>query len=597
MNHFFKYDLPWSEGTDPLAIELQFIKSGGYLTVKGKSYGAGMFQHLMNARALIWPDRYCHEWLELMYKEFCRNDISICLGSASCGKTSTASEYVLLRYWANPQKTLVILSTIDLDKLETGVFGEVKMLWQMGKKRYPWLAGNLLQYKHAITTDNIEDGVRDMRRGIKGVPCFIGGKKWVGLGKLAGVKQENIILLADELQFMAEVFIPSWPNLFSNGHVKIIGSGNPRHDPDDQLGQAAEPENGWGSIPEPTETTVWATRFMGGRCVNLVGTDSPNFRLARQGKPEIYQGLIGTAYAKRIAHDWRQDSPEYYTQVLGVMKFNLASDRVITRQLCRDHFAADHAVWAGAPRTKVLGLDPSYGGGDACIEVIVEFGEMQDGLIGVEVVAVKKIQLSAKPDKSIEDQIADEVAGDLERHDIPVRNAFYDPYGKGTLGFAFARRFGRDCPIPVDSGGRPTERPVRQDLMVEEKDGRRRPKKCSEHYGKFVSEAWFSVRYCIEANQLRGLPDDVMMEGCGRKYATIPGNRIDVESKDKLKDRVGKSPNKMDALAVAIEGCRQRGFVIGILGPEGSSSDNDAFFEEEARRHKEAIRSRLLEHV
>ena len=584
-----------------LAIEFDAIVRGGRWTDEnGRECGQGLFEHFMRARALLWPDRYRHEWTDLLYQNFIKNDITIMMGCASSQKTSHAAEYVLLRYWMAPMNTLVVVSTIDMDKLDTGVFGEIKMLWERGRELWPWLSGNLLEHRRFISSDNIEEGdVRDFRRGIIGKPCYLGGR-WVGLGKLAGTKQENIIFLADELQFMAETFIHSWPNLFSNGNVKIIGSGNPKHDPDDQLGSAAEPKEGWASIGEPTTTTTWPTRHLGGVCVNLVGTDSPNFKAVSRGEREPYPKLIGPRFADRIAHDWGADSPEFYSQVKGVMRIDMAVKRVITRMLCREHGALGKVIWSGKPTTKVMGLDPSYGGGDACIEVILEWGEDVSGEEIIRVASWKQIKLDIKKEKSVEDQIADVVFEDLEREKIPYQNAFYDPYGKGTIGYAFSRRFpqGR-CPIPVDSGGKPTSRPVRSGLFVDEvgNSGQvtKRLKRCDEHYSKFVSEAWFSVRYVIEANQMRELPEDMMLEGCGRKYDTVAGNKIEVEPKDDMKERGLKSPNKFDALAVALEGARQRGFTIGKLSNAVvNETDDDDYFAQEAKRWKDTIQSKLL---
>jgi len=594
------YPDTWSD----LAIEFNAIVSGGHwLNAKGQKCGLGLFGHFMAARKLIWPERYRHEWTDLLYRNFIANDITIMMGCASSQKTSHAAEYVLLRYWMSPENTLIVVSTIDMDKLDTGVFGEIKMLWEKGRDRYPWLSGNLLEHRRFISSDNIEEGdVRDFRRGIIGKPCYTGGR-WVGLGKLAGTKQENIIFLADELQFMAETFIHSWPNLFSNGNVKIIGSGNPKHDPDDQLGTAAEPKEGWGSIGEPTATTTWKTRHLGGVCVNLVGTDSPNFRAADKGEKEPYPKLIGPRFAERIAHDWGADSPEYYSQVKGVMRIDMAVKRVITRMLCREHGALGKVIWSGKPTTKVMGIDPSYGGGDACIEVIIEWGEDVAGVEIIRVASWKQIKLNVSKDKSVEDQIADVVFEDLEREKIPFQNCFYDPYGKGTMGFAFSRRFpqGRS-PIPVDSGGKPTPRPVRAGLFVDESDTfgitTKRLKRCDEHYSKFVSEAWFSVRYVIEAGQMRDFPESIMLEMCGRKYDTVAGNKIEVEPKDEMKDRGLKSPNEADALCVALEGARQRGFKIGQLSNSVvTDKEEDDFFAEEAKKWKDTIRSKLLKYA
>lgn len=594
-----RYGALWEEKWSPLHIELACIALGGTWTDEvGKTCGKGSFHHFMEARALLWPNRYRHRWTELMYQEFIKNDITILVGCASSQKTSHAAEFVLINYWARPENTLVILSTITMDKLDTAVFGEVKMLWKAGRERFPWLAGNLLEHKRAIVTDNLKTtATRDMRRGIIGRPLYVGGK-YVGLGVLAGTKQEYVFYLCDELQFCAETFIESWPNLFSNGAVKIIGSGNPKHDPDDQLGIAAEPKDGgWPSVADNDRTATWDTQFQGGRCVNLVGTDSPNFD-APEGTPDLYPKLIGRRFVARVAHDWGENSPKYFEQAKGVMRIDMADKRVITRQICREHFAQTKAVWAGSALTRVYGLDPSYGGGDDCIGIALEFGAGDGGLMLIRVMAVHRILIDMRKDRSAEDQVADAVAIDLREYGIATEDAFYDPYGKGTIGYAFARKFGDVSPIPVDSGGKPTDRPVRQDLYVyDEAKGTRRHKKCSEHYSKFVTEAWFSVRYTVEADQLRELPNDVMLEGCARRYTEVGGNKIEVEPKDEYKLRMKHSPNKFDALAIALEGARQRGFLIAKLGAEvvGSSNDDD-WFDKEAREYSEAIQSRLLVH-
>ena len=603
MSEFERYGLMWPEGTEPLTVELSCIAKGGRWMGQTKECGLGMLDHLMNARKLIWPDRYRHRWTDLMYSEFIQNDITILLGAASTQKTSHASEFCLLNYWARPFQTMVVLSTVNMGKMDIGVWAEMKMLWDEGKKRHSWLAGHVIEYKRAIATDDIEVGQRDFRRGIISRPCYVGGK-WVGLGTLAGAKQEWLFYLCDELQFMAEAFSRSWPHLFSNGRVKIIGSGNPKHDPDDQLSIAAEPKEGWNSHGEPTKTEVWNTKYLGGRCINLVGTDSPNFEVPEGVKPP-YPKLIDRNFAARIAHDHGPGSFEFYQLVKGVMRMAFASARVITRQLCRDHHALEKSEWKDNKRTAVYCLDPTYGGDDRCVGMPLWFGE---DINGVEILQVGPYRVfpfdlregSPKP----EDQVATTLSEELRVYGIDPTDCFYDSCGKGTLGGAFARTFGSRSPVAVDAGAKPSKRPVRSGLYVDEDDGTKRLKRCDEHYSKFVSELWFSVRYAIEAEQIRELPEDVMVEGCARIYEMVGGNKIEVEpksdpkKKEDLKRRLGKSPDLFDCLAIGVEGARQRGFTIAALGADVDlANGDDSFFEEEAKEYEDAIKSQLLTHT
>lgn len=603
MGSFERYNLIWDDAERDLGIELHCIAKGGKWIQDGAECGAGMLEHLMNARKLIWPDRYRHRWTDLMYSEFIKNDITILMGAAGTQKTSHASEYCLINYWARPHNTLVILSTVNMQKMDIGVWAEMKMLWEQGRNRYDWLAGHVIDYKRSIATDNIEVGQRDFRKGVISRPCYSGGK-WVGLGVLAGVRQEYLFYLCDELQFMQESFSKSWPHLFANGNVKIIGSGNPKHDPEDQLAVAAEPIEGWNAMPEPQATKCWDTKYMGGRCVNLVGTDSPNFEVP-EGTPAPYPKLISRSFAQRLAHDHGLDSFEYYRLVKGVMKVAFASSRVITRQLCREHRAMDKAEWASPERTAVYGLDPSYGGEDRCVGMPLFFGTGIDGNQILQIGSYRVFQFdlregAAKP----EDQLAEILDEELKVYGIDPRDCFYDSCGKGTLGGAFVRRFGIRCPIAVDSGAKCSERPVRRDLYVDEKDGSRRPMTCREYYSKFVSEMWFSVRLAIEANQIRELPEDVMAEGCARIYKLVAGNKIQVEpktndkEKEDLRRRLGKSPDLFDCLAIAVEGARQRGFSIDALGSDiDAARGDDKFFDEEETEYRTAISERLLVHV
>ena len=87
-----------------------------------------------------------------------------------------------------------------------------------------------------------------------------------------------------------------------------------------------------------------------------------------------------------------------------------------------------------------------------------------------------------------------------------------------------SKLFSPDCNA-VNFGGSPTKRPVSSDEYVIDKDsGAKRLKRCDEHYIKFVTELWFSVRLVVMSRQMRNLPRDVADEStCAsgpRKRAT-----------------------------------------------------------------------------
>tara|TARA_R110000868_G_scaffold116263_1_gene309746 strand:- start:2962 stop:4767 length:1806 start_codon:yes stop_codon:yes gene_type:complete len=565
-----KYNTLWKDGTHPLEIELTCIRYGGRWTVKGKPCGDGLFAHYMNARKLIWPERYRHKWTDIIYDQVLKNSITIFMGPASSQKTSHLSEMVNIAYQASPHNTAILVSSTTREKLRGAVFSEIAMLWQQGKSRFPFWAGHPIEYKMMITTDDVEQvDIRDERKGIIAKACFKGqensSSNYVGLGVFAGIKQENFWFLADELQFMAPTFLDCIPNMRSNtggGGLKVIGSGNPNHDPESQLSIIAEPLDGWASVENNTKTSIWPIKLHGGVCVNFIGIDSPNF----DQDEDIYPKLIGHQFERLMRHDRGLGSPQYESQVMGRNKMALAKSRVITREICRDGKAHDKAVWQGTERIKVHYCDPAYGGGDRCISGWAEFGTEFGGHQIIRISPPRIVKVDVKLKASPEDQIAASIKRELDDFSIPADRSGYDSFGKGTMGNAFAKVFGNRCPVPIDAGQRPSTRPVRQGFMMfDEKTGMKRLKRCDEEYGKFITEMWFCVRNIIEAGQMRELPVDVMAEGCRREYETVAGGKIDVEPKDEMG---GRSPDLFDWLAGICEMARRHGFVVGRLGAD-----------------------------
>ena len=604
---FLKYGDSWWEGINPLQLELRAISKGGrWKNREGAECGAGLFHHFMAARKLLWPDRYRHRWTDLIYQAYCKNMVTILMGCGSSQKTSGACELILIDYWSRPEDTMVLLSTTTVAKLDSAIFSEVKMLFEQSKQIFDWLPGNVIDSKHAIVTDDLEEKeTRDMRKGIVGKACFV-GNKYVGLGTFAGLKQKRIRFVADELQFMASTFLDCLPNMFQSAgldatgdpDVKVIGSGNPKHDPSDMLSVAAEPVNGWPSVAGIARTTSWPIKFHRGECINLIGTDSPNFDVPEGVRPP-YEQLISRNTIAMVEKRWGKSSMQYYSQCEGRMMMNMVGNRVITKDLCDQHHAFDNVVWRDNQQMRVGFLDPSYSAnGDRCVWGWMDFGLDTNNTLILSFGGYKIIPFASGSNMTPEDQIAFFVQREASHLSIDPTNIAYDSTGKGTIGAAFARVFGDQVPVPIYFGGNPTMRPVRHDLYVMEENGTKRLKRCDEEYRKFITELWFSSRNVIECDQMRNLPEEVAREGYMREYALAPGGKIEVETKADTKERMGCSPDLYDGLVVGIEIARQRGFIIERLGEEIiESRPEDDYFTSEARKYRESIKSKLLNHV
>jgi len=570
---FNLYDLTWNHEDDNLiTVEIWMIRQGeDYLKKQGRT----LFQHYRQLQSLLWPEDDHHEWSDLMLQTILEERITVVQGGKDSSKTHTMAKFGLTDYFCFPNETLILLSSTDVRGLELRVWGDLKDLFKRAKAVWPEAPGNAVDSLHGIFSDEVGDEVqiRDMRKGMLCIPCLESGGQWKGLEKYTGIKQKRRRLLGDELQFMQPPYLTSLANL-NKGDFKGVFVGNPIGE-GDPLDKLAEPVNGWDNLLEISTTTTWKNAF-GGTTINLVGMDSPAIK-----HPGKYPYLIDQSDIDYIVQYWGKDSSEFWNQAAGVRRPGISLRRIVTREMVQQFNAQDEAIWKGNTTTKVYAIDAGYGG-DRCVGGEAEFGTDINGLQVLSLARPRVIPVKVYPKSTPEnervlpeDQIAEFVKTDCERLGIPAANVFHDSTGRGSLGSAFARLWRHDC-NPVEFGGNPTPRPVMADLFIyDEKLKKKRLKRCDEHYSKRVSELHYSVRYAIEARQLRGLTNEVRDELCAREWKRTRLDKIEVETKDETKERLGRSPDLADHCAILVEGARQLGFQIARLeSPKARDEDN-----------------------
>lgn len=572
------YGLKWNELLDPLEIEFQMIRAGGQIIRSdGSTAGNGLAWHWKRAQSLMWPDtpdsdarKKWHRWNELQADCYLNYRTVVVLGPASSGKTNSAATDALLDYFLYPTQTSIIICSTTRERLEDRVWGEIKKYHRAAKRRFPWLAGHLIEGRLRLVTDtrnNNSEG-RDFRNGVIGVPCKQ-GTSFTGLGDFAGIKNKRVRLVGDELSLLPRAFVDSISNLDKNEDFKCLAMGNPK-EITDALGILAEPAEdvgGWdGGIDQAPGTKTWKIRRPDGICVQLVGSDSPNLD-GKLGIPLITQEQID-----RDVAFYGKDSVWFTMMNEGRMPRGQSSKRVITRQMCLKFQAMEEPVWRDSNIKKILAMDAGYGG-DRCMLCELNFGRPSEADIG-EIVRVGALatnetpvvynrQIAAIVDTMVvpvanekdsdlpEDQIVHFVVEQLEKRGIPLSDFFYEPGQRTKLTVAFSRITG-GIGNPIDCLGKATERPVAEGIDI----------KCVDYYSKLITEFWYSVRLCVEAGQFRGMTQNALLEFTMREWGYVTGNRIEVETKDKMKEKCGRSPDEADAVAIALEGARQRGFVI-----------------------------------
>lgn len=585
------YGLHW-QTDNPIEIELECIRRGGLFEIDGKRYGLGLVEHYQRLEKALWPEVVRNRWGDFLLSHYITNRITGVMGPANSTKTSSAGRFALLSYFAFPHETTILVSSTDARSLELRIWGEIKKFFALAKRRWPECPGHLIGSRQMIVTDTEDENqdedtfIRDYRNGIIGIPCMVGGS-FVGLGKYVGIKNKRIFLIADEASFMARAFVDSIANLNKNHGFKAIVLGNPQ-DPGDSLGIICEPhesEGGWDGVIQGVKTTSWRCRMPETRCVQLVGTDSPNFDVP-DDVPEPFPFIIGRKAIKNDLEYYGPNSLQFQMMDLGVMPKNAQARRVLTRTLCDEHGVRAQPIWADAQQTQLLGLDASYSavGGDRTALTHLSFGRGISGRDLAAMLAPPIIIPIKNPKRSPEEQIAVAVREYAEKHNIPPERVFFDSTGRGTLMSAFARLWS-PMVVPIEFGGKASERIVSNVINVP----------AFEHFSKRVTEIWFTVRYLIESDQLCGLTEDVIEEGCMREWGMVAGNRVEVEEKKKTKQRMGRSPDLFDSLGVGIEGARTLGLKIQRLAAPMDAARFDNLLRQMADNYQRLHRAKHLQ--
>jgi hypothetical protein len=543
----------------------------------------------------LWPEEYHNRWTDWMLKILITERISVFGCCQDSGKTRRVSKFILCDYFCFPDTTLILMTSTTARGLEMRVWGDIKSLWERAKERYPQLEGNPVDAKHGIFTDNLAENarIRDQRKGIIGIPTLTSDAQYDGaaLREFAGIKQKRRRLIGDEVQHVPTDYLKVLYAM-NSGNFKAAFCGNMVADNGKALDRVAEPEGGWSSLPEIKTSSAWRNKY-GGITLNLVGTDSPNLDPDTRNE---FPGMINQeAIDRAAAQPGAKDSVEWWSQIMGVRKSGVISERVLTVEMVQAHNGFKEVIWSTAPTLRACGVDAGFGG-DECVNTYIECGTEVGGIEVMRFVEQKVIPILVSSPLSAEDQIAEATKKDCAERGIPDANVFIEAGMRATLAVSFGRIMSPAINA-INFGGPATQRPVSNELFVfDERTQQRRLKTCYEHYSKFVTELAFTVRMVVECGQARTFPMQAAEEFQKRKTDFVYGDRHEVESKIKYKERnAGKSPNWSDSAMIAVEGARRLGFAIQRMAdPDATPTVADDWLEEAIDEHRKRERKREL---
>lgn len=620
---FSRYGLIWEPHTDPLALELHMITKGGSWQKKnGETAGLGLYHHFRRFQELAWPGRlwqsgpFVNHWSEKCLETYINYTYFGVMGCAAGGKSDSFGCNALTDWYAHPGCTTVLVTSTDLKTLELRIWGMIKKYHKLSKAEHDWIPGHLIEGKQMIIQDartEFAEG-RDFKNAIVAVACKK-GNQYVGLGSMVGIHNKRVRLIADEANLMPRAFLDSAANLSKCEDFKLGALGNP-NETTNAHGAVCEPHpdlGGWeGGADQAPGTKMWKTRFPNGICLQLPGSDSPNMKAAA-GEPPPFPFLMTRQQMVDDAAIWGVDDWHFTMMNEARMPRGQGSRRVLTRQACLKFGAFEKPNWRDSRIIKIAFLDAAYRGvgGDRCVFGELQFGyetEADDGSMkvgtminslvnqpdpskgGRQIIALIDLVIVPVVAKSDSDQAEDQIAlfcrDQLQARGIDHNNFYYDAGMRTTLVSAFARH-NMIYANTIDCGGKPSEDFVSAEIK----------KKCHEYYSKRVTELWFSVRLSVESRQFRGLTDEACSEFCQREWKLVSGNRIEVESKEEMKVKTGRSPDLADGIAVGVFGARQRGFLISKLSnPDRLPKSDQGWRKELKERARKLWKSGQLTH-
>ena len=376
-------------------------------------------------------------------------------------------------------------------------------------------------------------------------------KEKTAVGKFIGIKQKNVIVVADELSELSESILQAGlTNLSKNPRFQLIGMSNPasRYD---AFGVWSQPKQGWDDTnPEEDE---WDTKY-GGLYIRLDGERSPNILAGET----LYPWL---PTEEKLAEDRELLGPDSrgYKRMVSAVFFESDEDESIYSETTLARSSAMSTVdWTGKP-IPCAGLDPAFSnGGDRCI--------LYTGLVGYDTSGQYVIELkdaipllddatnTAVPRSY---QIVQMLKEELSKRNIDPSNLAVDSTGAGNPFCDIIEAEGLLNILRVSFGGKPSEKKVSINSKLRGVDA----------YTNRCSELWFAGKELIRTKQLFGITNELAGEMAGRRYDMVKTGslKMKIETKPEFKSRLGKSPDLADAAFLCIDIARQR---LGLVAAE-----------------------------
>ncbi|MDE2102728.1 MAG: hypothetical protein KGL39_36120 [Patescibacteria group bacterium] len=520
------YGRLYPKGTIRLAIEFD---NYAYPTPKAQG-GRGAEYHFRQAFGMLWPKFEMNEWSNLLIWAWCNYKIITVMGHQRASKTYTVAHLILMDYWASMGNTLTSVATVTFEGLKLRMWGDVMRAVETCAVPNPFRIRSTtneckiypLEYEHKA-------GERFQIHGMSV------SRTADSPGRIRGGHADRRRIALDEADNMPDAIEEACVNPLSAPDAKLIRLSNPVEKVS-AYGKACEPVGGWSTVDV---TDLWWEAKMGGIVLHFDGLQSPNVKAGRT----ILPYMLTQDSIDMIERMHGRESVQFWALVRGWFPPDGMVSRVFpsgTIEKGKKEIVFDfQPQWCAS-------LDPAFEF-DNCVLHLAQlampvFGERQYKINCKETLIFKHdASLGAEPK---DHQIAHWIMVECRERGIAPNHFIMDTTGNGRGVYAILQKeWSRDVQS-VNYGGEATDRNLRGD------DNR----KCSEIYRLFVSELWFRASEYMKAGFIGGLSnldprttDDLSARRYELKHGT-KGQMMQVESKEDLRKRIGRSPDFGDAL-------------------------------------------------
>lgn len=534
----FKYGRDW-KGYSALDVELVCFRA----KLSPQQGGLGEVGHFKEIARMLWGPQNERKqfiwspWADKMLEESLRWKYLAVSGCASAGKSDFYAIYAIIQWLADPLNTMVLVTSTSLKESKNRIWGSIEEYWMA----CPGLPGKLVSSLGLIRMEDPTGRVKAPDKS--GIHLIAGEKKKEkeSIGKLIGLKRGRVFLIADELPELSPALLEAaFSNLDSNPFFQLVGIGNP-NSVFDPHGLLSKPKHGWRTVSDKDQE--WETER--GYHIRFDAYQSPNILAGKV----IYPWLPTMQKIKEKIKDLGEDSAGFWRMWRGFWCPSGSSENVVSEaEIIR--FGADEkkVKWLDKPMAAAF-LDPGFtNGGDRSVLYYGLCGpaEMEDGT-NKPVLLFTDFELLfediTKKDVPRNYQIVWQFRDKCKARSIPPTQAGFDATGAGgPFGDIVTSEWSSEV-VRVMFGGKASSTPVSATTR----------KPAYEKYTNRVTEIWYSIKEFMRGGQIKGIGPDLAAELIERKVtSTKHGAKgedlmMTVESKEKMKKRIAKSPDIADA--------------------------------------------------